>query len=50
MCKIKIGDRNNTREIVIRIKDPKDAHDMMVILGKNSIPAVLYGDDGKDEK
>ena len=49
MCKIKIGNKGNTKSIVVRIKDPDDAHQLMVILGKNSIPATLYGDDGKDE-
>lgn len=49
MCKIKIGNKGNTKSIEVRIEDPKDAHDMMVILSKNSYPATLYADDGKDE-
>ena len=49
MCKIKIGNKSGTRTVVVRIEEPEDARQLMVILGKNDYPAVLYGDDGKEE-
>ncbi len=49
MCKIKISTKAGTKSITVRIEDPKDAKQMMVILAKNNYPATLFGDDGKEE-
>ena len=49
MIKIKISNKAETRSVTVRIKDAKDAHDLMVILGKNDYPFTAYGDDGKEE-
>lgn len=50
MIKIKISNKAETRSVTVRIKDAKDAHDLMVILGENGYPFIAYGDDGKEEK
>lgn len=49
MIKIKISNKAETRSVTVRIKDAKDAHDLMVILGNNDYPFTAYGDDGKEE-
>ena len=49
MIKIKIYNKARTKSVTVRIKDAKDAHDLMVILGNNDYPFTAYGDDGKEE-
>lgn len=50
MCRIRIGTKDNTRSIEVRIKDPADARQIMVIMAKNGYPVTLHGDHGKEEQ
>lgn len=50
MIKIKIYNKARTNSVTVRIKDAKDAHNLMVILGANEYPFIAYGDDGKEEE
>ena len=50
MIKIKIYNKTRTNSVTVRIKEARDAHDLMVILGANDYPFTAYGDDGKEEE
>lgn len=49
MLFVKIFNKSKTKNITVKISDPRDAHDLMKILAKNDVPFVAGGDNGEGD-
>ena len=49
MMFVKIFNKSKTKNITVKISDPRDAHDLMKILAKNDVPFVAGGDNGEGD-